>query len=54
MWLLEPALVFALTTALAIMILVGLMDRLSDQRLAVVVVLSAVAIAIALVISSVF
>ena len=53
MWLLEPALVFALTTLLASILLVAIMEMLSDQRLTLLVVIFALALAIGVVASSV-
>jgi hypothetical protein len=52
-WLLEPALVFALTTLLASILLVAIMEMLSDQRLTLLVVIFALALAISVVASSV-
>jgi hypothetical protein len=52
-WLLEPALVFALTTLLASILLVAIMEMLSDQRLTLLVVIFALALAIGVVASSV-
>ena len=53
MWLLEPALAFALTTLLASILLVAIMEMLSDQRLTLLVVIFALALAIGVVASSV-
>jgi hypothetical protein len=52
-WLLEPALAFALTTLLASILLVAIMEMLSDQRLTLLVVIFALALAIGMVASSV-